>query len=155
MAKIFFGCSMLGGYDRVSRDELAKIPDIIEELGHELASRHQTQPGITEEENKRGKPEIHDRDYTWEMESDMGLFEISNPSLGAGGEISDMVHMGKPVLCLFKRGLEKMVSNYIQGKQGSRYIETPFECYAYEGLGDIKERIKEFILTYSGLMNPI
>jgi len=135
---------MLGGYDRVSRDELAKIPDIIEGLGHELASRHQTRPGITEEENKRGKPEIHDRDYTWEMESDMGLFEISNPSLGAGGEISDMVHMGKPVLCLFKRGLEKMVSNYTQGKQGSQFVKTPFECHAYETLGELKEKIREF-----------
>lgn len=140
---------MLGGYDRVSRDELAKIPDIIEGLGHELASRHQIRPGITEEENKRGKPEIHDRDYAWEMESDMGLFEISNPSLGAGGEISDMVHMGKPVLCLFKKGLEESVSNYIQGKQDSLFVKTPFECHAYETLEELKEKIREFIEVHS------
>jgi hypothetical protein len=149
MAKIFFGCSMLGGHDRVSRNELARIPDIIEGLGHELASRHQTQPGITKEEDKRGKTEIHDRDYAWEKESDMGIFEISNPSLGVGGEISDMVHMGKPVLCIFKRGLEKTVSNYIQGKQGSRFVKTPFEFHAYETLEGLKEKIREFVVAHS------
>jgi hypothetical protein len=149
MAKVFFGCSMLGGHDRVSRDELARIPDIIEGLGHKLASRHQTRHGIIEEENQREKPEIHDRDYAWEIESDMGIFEISNPSLGAGGEISDMVHMGKPVMCLFKRGLEEIVSNYIQGKQGSRFIKSPFECHTYETLEELKEKIRGFVETHS------
>jgi hypothetical protein len=150
MVKIFFGCSMRGGYDRVSQEELDKIPDIIEELGYELASRHQTQQGIIEEENKRTPPFIHDRDYGWEVESDVGIFELSNPSLGVGGEISDMINLRKPVLCAFKRGLEKSVSNYIQGKQGSKYVETPFECYAYESLEDLKEKIKEFVETYFG-----
>ena len=149
MVKIFFGCSMRGGYSNVSVEELAKIPDIIEELGHELASRHQTKPGIIKEEHKRKPPFIHDRDYGWEMESHIGIFEVSNPSLGAGGEISDMVHMGKPVLCLFKKGLEETVSNYIQGKQGSYFVKTPFECHAYETLGELKEKIREFTEAHS------
>ena len=149
MVKIFFGCSMRGGYDLVSREELAKFPDMIEELGHELPSRHQTESGVIHEENKLTKTEIHDRDYKWEIESDIGVFEISNPSLGVGGEISDMIHLGKPVLCLFKKGLGDQVSAYTQGKQGSCYVKGVFECYSYETLDEAKEIIKKFVDAHS------
>ena len=101
MVKVFFGCSMRGGYGSVSKSDLAKIPDIIEGLGYELASRHQTGEW-KQSEASQTKTGIHDRDYTWEIESDCGVFEISNPSLGVGGEISDMIGLKKPVLCLFR-----------------------------------------------------
>ena len=145
MVKVFFGCAMRGGQEIVSREELERFPDVIEELGYELASRHQTQKGIVEKENRLTKTHIHDRDYNWELESDVGVFEISNPSLGVGGEIFDMIHLGKPVLCLFKRGLEDKVSAYVQGKMNSQYVKTPFECYAYTSLEDAKEEIRKFI----------
>lgn len=145
MHKIFFGCSIRGGTTVVSREELARLPDIIEELGYTLASRHQTQAGIIERENEHTKTAIHDRDYKWETESDVGVFEISNPSLGVGGEISDMVNMGKPVLCLFRAGLENAVSAYVLGKMGSQYVRTTFECYAYQTLADARDKIKQFV----------
>ena len=145
MAKIFFGCSMRGGYDAVSREDLARLPDIIEKLGYELASRHQTQKGVIQKEDKLTKTAIHDRDYRWETESDVGVFEISNPSLGVGGEISDMLHLGKPVLCLFRKGLEGQVSAYTQGKKGSQYVTTSFECSPYESLEDARNKIREFV----------
>jgi len=144
MVKVFFGCSMRGGQGVVNSEELAKFPDAIEALGFELASRHQTKAGIIQEENKLTKTHIHDRDYKWVTESDFGVFEISNPSLGVGAEISDLIHLGKPVLCLYKKGLEEKVSAYILGKMGSKYIQPPFECYAYQDLEDAKEKIKQF-----------
>lgn len=149
MTKVFFGCAMRGGHNVVSREDLAKFPDIIEGLGYQLASRHQTQAGIIGQENKLTKTHIHDRDYRWEKESDVGVFEISNPSLGVGGEISDMVHLGKPVLCLFERGLEDSVSAYVQGMMGSQYVPTPFEFYAYQSLQDAREKIKQFVESNS------
>lgn len=145
MVKVFFGCAMRGGHNVVSREELVRLLDIIEELGYVLVSRHQTQAGIIEQENRLTKTAIHDRDYNWGTESDVGVFEISNPSLGVGGEISDLIHMGKPVLCLFKRGLEDAVSAYVQGKMGSQYVRTPFECYAYNTLSDARDKIKQFV----------
>jgi hypothetical protein len=65
--------------------------------------------------------------------------------LGVGGEISDMIHLGKPVLCLLKRGLESSVSAYTQGQQGSKYVTTPFECYTYESMQDAKDKMRQFI----------
>ena len=124
--------------------ELAKIPKIIETLGCKLVSKHQTQDWI-KSEAKLTNTEIHDRDYDWEIESDCGIFEISNPSLGVGAEISDMITFKKPILCLFKKGLEKEVSAYIQGKKGSKYIKSIFECNSYESLEDLKNIIQKFV----------
>ncbi|MDD5650369.1 MAG: hypothetical protein PHF86_08145 [Candidatus Nanoarchaeia archaeon] len=147
MVKVFFGCSMRGGYNIIDKTELAKIPDIIEELGYEIASRHQTQDW-KKTEAKLTNTNIHDRDYNWEIISDCGIFEISNPSLGVGGEISDMITLGKPILCLFKKGLEEEISAYTQGKKGSKYVKTPFECQSYESLEDIKKIIQNFMNIY-------
>ncbi|MGD2125459.1 MAG: hypothetical protein PVG99_05220 [Desulfobacteraceae bacterium] len=145
---VYFGCSMLGGYLFVKKEELAEFPRLIAGLGHEVASDHQTQPGIIEKEAKLEYTYIHDRDYRWLLESDMGVFEISNPSLGVGGEISDMIHMGKPILLLFKQGLEESVSAYMQGKAGSKYVGSRVECHAYQDLEDARNKIHAFIEAY-------
>lgn len=145
MVNIYFGCSMRGGHNLVSEEDLAKLPQIIESLGYTLPSKHQTQKGIIKEENKLTKKHIHDRNYNRMLGSDAGVFEISNPSLGVGGEISDLVNLKKPVLCLFKKGLEDTVSAYIQGKMGSEFITSPFEVYAYIDLTDAKEKIDSFV----------
>jgi hypothetical protein len=79
------------------------------------------------------------------MESDLGIFEISNPSLGVGGEISDMIHMGKPVLLLFSKSSEEKVSAYIRGKCGSSFVNSPLDCVAYQDLEQARESIRRFI----------
>lgn len=136
---------MRGGHVLVSHEELAQFPVIIEALGYELASKHQTEAGIIKKEDRLTKTAIHDRDYQWLTESDIGIFEISNPSLGVGAEIADMVHLGKPVLCLYKEGLEAQVSAYVLGKKGSQYVQSRFECYAYSSITNAKDRIRTFV----------
>ena len=136
---------MRGGFSSVSQDEIRTIHHSIKDLGYELASEHQTSSTFEEDEKPHTSTGIHDRDYGFLLKSQIGVFEISNPSLGVGGEISDMIHLGRPVLCLLKEGLENSVSAYTQGKQGSKYVTTPFECYAYHSVEDAKERISRFI----------
>ena len=145
---VYFGCSMLGGYAAVSREEVARLQQRIAEMGYRLASHHQTQPGVLEREAKLEPSLIHDRDYRWLLDSDVGVFEISNPSLGVGSEISDMIFAGKPVLMLFKHGLEDKISSYIRGKVGSRYVSCPIECGAYRDLDDAADRIRVFIAAH-------
>ncbi len=146
--RIFFGCAMLGGYPNVSREVLAEFPGIIRSLGYELISDHQTRPGVIEEEASMDPAYIHDRDYAWLMEADGGVFEISNPSLGVGGEISDLIHLGKPVLLLYREGLEARVSAYTCGKCNSRYVKSPVVCQPYPGLAGARARIEEFVRAY-------
>lgn len=142
---VYFGCSMLGGYAAVAREEIARLQRHIGELGYRLASEHQTQPGVLEREAKLEPVSIHDRDYRWLLDSDVGVFEISNPSLGVGSEISDMIYSGKPVLMLFKHGLQDRISSYIRGKVGSRFVACPVECHAYTDVKDAADRIRAFI----------
>ena len=149
MAKVYFGCSMRGGRANVSGGELAALAGAIKSLGLELASAHQTEKNILEMEKKLSPQEIHDRDYRWIKESHFGVFEISNPSLGVGAEIVDMLELKKPVLCLFKKELEENVSAYLRGKEGSSFAGAPIECRAYQTLAEAKQTIKSFAAAHS------
>lgn len=144
MAKVFFGCAMRAGYANASRQTLLGVRNAIEELGHELASKHQLEQGIVEREHLKSPKFVHDRDYKWLEEADLGVFEISNPSTGAGAEISDLIHLGKPVLCLFSKEVEEMASYYIRGKKGSEFVKTAFECQGYSTKEEAKQLIREF-----------
>ena len=145
MAKIYFGCSMRGGFGEVSQEELRQLQGAVKDLGHTLVTEHQVSPTFETDEVPYTNTRIHDRDFGFLEEADVEIFEISNPSLGVGGEISDSIHLKKPVLCLLKRDLEKTVSAYTQGKQGSKHVKTPFECYVYESIEDAKKKMKQFI----------
>ena len=144
---VFFGCSMRGGHGAVSLEELAKLPDLIEGLGYKLASRHQTTQGVIAEENKIPATSVHNRDYRWLQEAHLGVFEISNPSLGVGAEIADMLHEGRAVLCLFQ-GDENSISAYIRGKQGSRIVGAPLECHRYGTLKEAEDIISRFVESH-------
>jgi len=145
MANIFFGCSMRGGYDKVSQKELSRIPKIIEELGYTVLSKHQTQENILAQEDDLTKTDIFERDYEWLRKADAGVFEITNASTGAGAEIAHISSMNKPVLCLYKEQHLATTSSYILGMQGSKYISCPFECSPYHTLDDAKEIIRHFL----------
>ncbi|MFA4835133.1 MAG: hypothetical protein WC749_03545 [Dehalococcoidia bacterium] len=148
---IYFGCSMLGGCPHVSREELAEFPGLIRSLGCELASDHQTQPGVIEAEACLDPTYIHDRDFVWLLESHAGVFETSNPSLGVGGEISDMIHMGKPVLLLYQEKMANQISAYIRGKSGSKFVRSAVVCQPYKDMATAREIIDEFIEAHVSL----
>ena len=139
---------MRGGYGRVAQEELRKIPDIIEALGMEVISRHQTSENFIEIESQLTDKEIHDRDYRWLNEADLVIAEITNPSLGVGAEIADAVNLSIPVLCVYKRGYEDVISAYIRGKTG-------VVCRAYTDHEELNAIIREFVLCWirSGITN--
>jgi len=139
--KVFFACSMRGGFPYVSREFLQKIPDALEEIGLEVVSRHQTQQGVIEQEDRKTTIAIHDRDYGWLKGCYVLVAEISNPSDGVGGEIADAVYLGNPVLALYQRP-ENEISAYIRGK-----IEKYSKGHhaQYKDLDDLKRIAREFV----------
>ncbi len=136
--RVFFSCSMSGGFGRLAQEELRKIPDIIEERGMAVISRHQTREKFLDSESQLTDRAIHDRDYGWLNEADLVIAEITNPSLGVGAEIADAVNHGIPVLCVYKKEHEQQISAYIRGKAG-------VVCKAYSG----HEELKDIIRVYS------
>jgi len=143
--KVFLGCSMRGGYDFVSKDELVKLFNLVEKMGLILVTKHQIDANVYKDEANLKPNQIHDRDFKWLKEADLGIFEISNPSLGVGGEISDIIKLGKPVLCLAKEGLGDEVSAYVRGKENSEFISNLFEYKVYSDINDIQNIILNFI----------
>ena len=138
--KVFFACSMRGRHNILSQEFLRQIADMLEEIGLELMSKHQTQQGIIQQENRKKNILIHDRDYAWLKGCDI-IAEISNASLGVGAEISDAIHMKKPVLGLYHISKSK-ISAYIRGK----LEKYPKGHHAqYQGLEDLKKITKRFI----------
>ena len=135
--RVFFSCSMRGGYGRVAQEALRKIPDIIEALGMKVISRHQTHADFIERESNLTDRQIHDRDYRWLQEADLVIAEITNPSLGVGAEIADAVNLGIPVLGVYKKEYENQLSAYIRGKTG-------VVCRAYVDYDELRDVIKEF-----------
>ena len=141
--KVFFACSMRGGYGTVGLEFLKKIPTALEELDLELMSKHQTQDNIISSEDQISTISIHNRDYEWIEGCDLMIAEITNPSLGVGAEISDAIYLGKPVLGLYQTD-ENKISAYIRGK-----LETyPKGHHAqYQDLDDLKTIVRDFIDT--------
>jgi nucleoside 2-deoxyribosyltransferase len=135
---VFFSCSMRGGFGRLAQEELRRIPDIIEELGLVVISRHQTSERFMENESQLTDKAIHDRDYGWLKDADMVIAEITNPSLGVGAEIADAVNLGIPVLCVYKSDYEDQISAYIRGKAG-------VVCRAYTTDEELKDVIRGFM----------
>jgi 2'-deoxynucleoside 5'-phosphate N-hydrolase len=144
MVKVFFGCSMRGGFSSLSQDELRKIPELIETLGHKLMSKHQTSATFEKDESILTNKQIHDQDYMWLLGCDCLIAEITNPSLGVGGEISDAAALKKPVLCIYQKEMEKKLSAYTLGKNDSEYFPTII-CKGYSNLEELKTIIPEFI----------
>lgn len=132
--QVFFSCSMRGGFGRLAQEELRKIPDILEEQGMTVISRHQTREKFMDSESQLTDRAIHDRDYEWLKEADIVIAEITNPSLGVGAEIADAVNLGIPVLCVYKREHEQQISAYVRGKAG-------VVCKAYSGCEELKDII--------------
>ena len=96
---------------------------------------------IIQQENLQTVIAIHNRDYWWLENCDIVIAEISNPSLGVGGEISDGIQLEKAVFALYQIP-EEEVSAYIRGKL-ERYERGGHSSYT--DLKDLKRIITDFI----------
>ena len=143
--KVYFACSMRGGYQNTGLVNLKKLTDILQEAGFDVLTTHTTEDGSIEKEKSLDTTHIYERDYRWIKECDFMVAEISNPSLGVGSEISDAITLKKPVITMFSID-ELKVSAYILGKlkktENCRYSK-------YDNENDFIEIIKEFSKTVS------
>lgn len=143
--KIYFACSMRGGYQNTGFDSLKKLTDVLQKAGFDVLTTHTTEKGTIKKENGLDTAYIYERDLKWIEECDFMVAEISNPSLGVGSEISDAITLKKPVIGMFSVD-EQKVSAYILGKlkksKNCRYSK-------YDDEDNFIEIVKEFSKTVS------
>ena len=143
--KVYFACSMRGGYQNTGLVNLKKLTGVLQKAGFDVLTTHTTEDGSIEKENSLDTAHIYERDYRWIEQCNFMVAEISNPSLGVGAEISDAIVLKKPVIGMFSID-ELKVSAYILGK-----LKKSENCRhsGYDDEDDFIEKVKEFSKTVS------
>jgi len=134
--KIYFAGSIRGG-----RDDAALYHQIIAlliEYG-DVLTEHIGDIGLTAA-GEDGLPDatIYDRDMGWLAEADAVIAEATVPSLGVGYEVARAEALGKPVLCLYRRGAERRLSAMLAGNPTLR-------CETYESVEALKPVLERFL----------
>lgn len=109
MKSIYFAGSIRGG-----RQDAGIYKQLIDELKNHGAvlTEHIGAKEVSFELSNR---HIHDRNLKWLSNSDILVAEVTTPSLGVGYEIGRAVTLGKPVVCLYRKGGDAQLSAMIAG----------------------------------------
>ena len=133
--KIYFAGSIAGG-----RKDVKIYKQIIQTLEFygTVLTEHIGELNIDHlVEGKIKDKDIFQRDRKWLNSADVLLAEVSTPSLGVGYEIGIAEAQRKPILCLYKKSINKRLSAMIQG---NNYIK----CNEYQDINNIKDILKKY-----------
>lgn len=120
MKKVYFACSIRGGRD--DADYYAELVNIIQKYAEVLTELFANKT-LTAEGMPDPSADIWSKDIRWIGQADAVIAEVTNPSLGVGYEIAAAEKMGKPVLCLFRKGNGRKLSAMIDGSPGATILE--------------------------------
>ena len=109
--KIYFACSISGG--RNDEKAYQYLVGALLGMGIDVPTAHIAETGIEEVDSLKEPGDIYNRDVKWIQESNLLVAEVSTPSHGVGYEIGYAIDLGKPVLCLYQKGV--VVSKMITG----------------------------------------
>jgi len=140
MQKFYFCGSIRGG--RELAPLYAQIIHVLQRHGAVLTEHLGNDRELMIKDSILSDREIHDRDLQWIMDSDMVIAEVTVPSLGVGYEISQAIHLGKPVLCLFNTGSGKNLSAMIAGC-------GEVEVFRYDQPEELQDRLSAFIIQHA------
>ncbi|XP_040905095.1 2'-deoxynucleoside 5'-phosphate N-hydrolase 1 [Toxotes jaculatrix] len=120
--KIYFCGSIRGGRDDAHL--YRKIVDKLQSYGTVL-TEHVSSTTLTdrgEDASAAGDKFIHDRDMDWLQQSDAVVAEVTQPSLGVGYELGQVVAMKKKTLCLFRPSSGRALSAMIRGADDGEWF---------------------------------
>ena len=90
--KIYFGFTVAG--DRSTATAARKIVGILEEMHHEVLTRHLVEDSAWEADRSITPKEVYLRDMKWLEQCDMFIAEVSGSSFGLGFETG--IFWGQP-----------------------------------------------------------
>ncbi len=115
--KIYFGGSIRGG--RNDKDLYSQIIQLLKKYG-EVVTEHVGDADLTSMGEDKATEFIFNRDMDWMRESEVAVFEVTQPSLGVGYELGIAETLGKRVLCLYRSSPEKSLSAMVRGNKAFR-----------------------------------
>ncbi len=112
--KIYFGFTVAG--DRSSGTTAARIVELLEELGHEVLTRHLIREDAWQADRSVSPQEVYRRDLNWLQQCDLFVAEVSGSSFGLGFETGYVLGATtKKVSLFYRRDVEKKISLLITG----------------------------------------
>ena len=138
--KIYFGFTVAG--DRSSIDTARKVVRQLEEMGHEVLTRHLVSENAWEADRSISPQEVYRRDMAWLEQCELFIAEVSGSSFGLGFETGYLLGATtKKVVLLYRRDVEQKVSLLITGNTHPNCTLVPYTTV---------EEVEEFVARNIG-----
>jgi 2'-deoxynucleoside 5'-phosphate N-hydrolase len=112
--KIYFGFTVAG--DRSSVVAATKIVELLEELGHDVLTRHFVREDAWQADRSISPQEVYRRDMAWLQQCDLFVAEVSGSSFGLGFETGYLLGAtDKKVVLFYQRAVETKISLLVTG----------------------------------------
>src|SRR5271155_2829285 len=112
--KIYFGFTVAG--DRSSIDAARKVVHWLEEMGHEVLTRHLVSDNAWEADRSISAQDVYRRDMAWLEQCDLFIAEVSGSSFGLGFETGYLLGAtSKKVVLFYRRDVASKLSLLITG----------------------------------------
>jgi hypothetical protein len=135
--KIYFGFTVAG--DRSSIDAARKVVHQLEEMGHEVLTRHLVSDSAWEADRSISPRDVYRRDMAWLEQCELFIAEVSGSSFGLGFETGYLLGAtSKKVFLLYRRQVEPKVSLLITGNMHANCTLVPYATI---------EEIEQFIAS--------
>ncbi len=123
--KVYFGFTVAG--DRSAVDAARKIVGILDEMGHEVLTRHLVEENAWEADRSISPREVYLRDMKWLEKCDMFIAEVSGSSFGLGFETGYLLGATtKKVVLFYRREVESKISLLITGITHPNCRQVPY-----------------------------
>jgi Nucleoside 2-deoxyribosyltransferase len=123
--KIYFGFTVVG--DRSTVLAARKIVGILEEMRHEVRTRHLVEDNAWEADRAITPKEVYRRDMKWLEQCDMFIAEVSGSSFGLGFETGYLLGATtKKVVLFYRRDAENKISLLITGNSHPNCKLVPY-----------------------------
>ena len=123
--KIYFGFTVAG--DRSTVMAAREIVGILEEMHHEVLTRHLVEDSAWEADRSITPKEVYLRDINWLEQCDMFIAEVSGSSFGLGFETGYLLGAtAKKVILFYRRDVESKISLLITGITQPNCRQVPY-----------------------------
>jgi hypothetical protein len=123
--KIYFGFTVAG--DRSSIDTARKVVHQLEEMGHQVLTRHLVSDNAWEADRSVSPQDVSRRDMAWLGQCELFIAEVSGSSFGLGFETGYVLGAtSKKVVLLYRRDVEQRISLLITGNTHPNCTLVPY-----------------------------
>ena len=137
--KIYFGFTVAG--DRSTVGTARGIVQWLEELGHEVLTRHLVSEGARAADRLLGPQAVYQRDMAWLQQCDLFIAEVSGSSFGLGFEAGYLLGARQTKVILFYGlSIQDRISFLITGNTHPNCTLVP-----YSSLAEVEAFIKNHV----------